>query len=122
MSEEEREGILKDRLPCEVRKKIETYKATENSKILKEVMEDVLQTERELMEEGSIPDFITNHRNRKPFIERAQKVVNQETGAESPDQKWCVRLCCSHRKSIGAAKNAERQVSNTTGTKRGMYS
>ena len=60
-----------------------------NPKILEAIMKGALDTELELMREGSIPDFLNARQKHPEFIKRAQKVVKQETGVEPPNRAWC---------------------------------
>ncbi len=89
--EHEREALIKDRLSEEIRSEIERYSSdnSNHTKILQRITKATLDTELVLMQEGSIPDFTINRRNKSKFIERARTVVKQETGTEPPMPKWC---------------------------------
>jgi len=92
IAQHEREALIKDRLSEKImHSEIARYcgDSQNHVDILQKITKATLDTELELMQEGSIPDFTINRRKKSEFIERAQNVVKQETGAEPPMPKWC---------------------------------
>ena len=111
--EHEKEDLIEDRLSQKIiQGEIKRYCADspEHTKILQTIMKTTLDTEFELMQEGSIAAFTIDRREKPEFIERARNVAKQETGAEPPMRKWCNDYLEQKNRTLSAANNAKRKV------------